>query len=662
MKEKKKAGIRIKLLSIIVPIVLIIILAFFALARNLVLKSSQNNMQIEAQKYSAQISAWTNQIFSELEVYQNAIESGVFSNDEEILSYLETSYEAHEAYPIGLYMGDDKGVYLDGSNWVPGDDWVLTERSWYLEGKEHETFAFGEPYYDSMTGQMCVSATVLVDYPQAVRVLATDVYMDYVVGLIGNIAQQSDLEPFLVEKNSGMILAHPNTEMLSVTLDAEGIDSLYTNINTLLEENVEGVINIKGDNEQYMACINPIEGTNWYLVTYVTEDIVLADLFQMELIMAVIAVVATLLLILAIFRVMNGVVKPVARVTNVIGRIADGDFTQNLQVKGSDEIARMSKNLQMFIEQMRSTISEIAQTAEWLGNQSDKNKVLSDSLQNASRNQTNTVEVLSAMVQQLTAAAQEVSAQMAELADLTADTRQEGESAGLLMRESVTMSKDGQRDMEQVSSGMTNIHSSISVLSEQIGKVGEKTNQIGDMVNIIMDIAEETNLLSLNASIEAARAGEAGKGFAVVAEQIGKLAANSSVAADDISKLTTDIRDTVALAVSKMDESVEEVQKNVGTVADAREAFDSLYEKVNETSHKVEQMVKVIGKVDDVARQMEQITGNQVEATEQIAQSTLELEKHTEEVSKDSTTIAEEAEELKRESADLTNRMNVFKI
>ena len=97
----------------------------------MVLQISKEGLQAEAQVYTGQISSWTNQIFSELQVYQNAIESGVFANDDEILKYLETTCNRSEAYPVGLYMGDDSGVYLDGSGWVPEGDWVLVERDWY---------------------------------------------------------------------------------------------------------------------------------------------------------------------------------------------------------------------------------------------------------------------------------------------------------------------------------------------------------------------------------------------------------------------------------------------------------------------------------------------------------------------------------------------------
>lgn len=660
MKQKKKSGIRVKLTGIIIPIVLVIIITFFTLSRNMVLKSSKDTMLVEAQKYASEISAWTGRIFGELEIYQDAIESGVFADDKEILAYMETSCYKNDAYPVGLYMGDDSGVYLDGSGWIPDSDWVLTERSWYLEGKEHDTFAFGEPYYDSMTGQMCVSATVLVDYAKATRVLATDVYLDYVVGLIGDIAKQSELEPFIVEKESGMIIAHSDLSMLSMTLDAEGLDSLYSNIQTVLDTN--GVVEVQGDNESYLVCINPVNGTEWCLITYVTEKEVMSDLYRMENIMIIVALIATVVLILAIFSVMNRVVKPVAKVTTVIGKIAEGDFTQELSVRGSDEIANMSNNMQLFISQMRNTIAEIKSTADWLNDQAAENEQLSESLKNSSDSQAQTVGVLSRMVQQLTAAAQEVSAQMEELAQLIHQTREDGESAGQLMNESVIMSQNGKGNMEHISEGMGNVHSSILTLSGQIEKVGERTAEIVDMVNIIMDIATETNLLSLNAAIEAARAGEAGRGFAVVAEQIGKLAANSSVAADDISRLASGIKDTVEQAIADMDDSVSEVQKNVAIVTDARGTFDELYEMVEQTNQRIEQMIDLVSQVDSVSKQMERITESQVEATEQIARSTVELEKQAENVNSDSNIVSQEAEELKKEAFNLKERMLTFRI
>lgn len=311
--KKKGISIRLKLIGIIIPIVLVLIVSFFALARNMVIKTSQEKLQAKSQVYTEQISSWTNQIFGELQVYQDTIEEGKFADDDAILSYLETTLDKNAAYPYGLYMGDNSGIYLDGSGWVPGSDWVLTERDWYVDGKDNETLAFGEPYYDSLTGQVCVSASVHVDYKKATRVLATDVYLDYVAELVTEIASQEQEDAFLVTKDSQTIIAHNDQDMLAVTLDGEGIDSLYTEIGKSLENGNTEMISVKGNDGTYLVCLNPVENTDWYLVTYVKEQTVLADLHKMEGIMVSIAVVAAVVLILVISQMVNSIVKPVKK-------------------------------------------------------------------------------------------------------------------------------------------------------------------------------------------------------------------------------------------------------------------------------------------------------------------------------------------------------------
>ena len=660
--QKKGMSIRLKLICIVIPIVLVLVISFFALARNMVLKTSQGELQAEAQVYTEEINNWTNQIFGELQVYLNTIESGNFENDDAILEFLETSVEKSDAYPVGLYMGDDSGVYLDGSGWIPGDDWVLVERDWYVDGKDNEKLAFGEPYYDSMTGQVCVSASVLVDYDKATRVLATDVYLDYVSEVVSNISNESEMDAFLVTKDSKTIIAHIDEKMMAVTLDTAGLDSLYNGVGDAVAAGKSGFVAVDGDDGTYYVCINPVENTGWYLVTYVPEKNVLADLHRMELLMLAIAVVAAIVLIIVILRMMNRVVKPVQKMTEVIDRIAEGDFSQNLESKGNDEIARMSNNMQSFIAQMRGTISEISDIAGLLGRQSVQNEELSDSLKDSSQSQANQMDMLEQMVEELSVAVDEASGQMEGLASIIEQTHMQGDAADVLMQESVIMSQNGKRDMEMIIEGMNNVNSSIMTLSDQMDRVGNIISQIGDMVGMIVDIAEETNLLSLNASIEAARAGEAGKGFSVVAEQIGKLAANSSVVTEEISGLTAEIQNTVNGAVEYMNASIDEVHNNVQMISAASATFENLYGKVAETSSRVQEMINLVTKVDEVSKQMEEIFGSQVHATEQIVQSAEELNQHTISVNKDSCTVAENAGELQKESMELMNRISRFRV
>lgn len=662
MQKRKNISIRMKLIGVVIPIVLIMITSFFILARNMVIKISQEKLQAKSQVYTEQISSWATQIFGELQIYQNAIEDNVFKDDKEILNYFETTLDKNEAYPVGLYMGDDSGIYLDGSGWVPDDNWILVEREWYVDGKDNDSFAFSEPYYDSMTGQVCVSASVRVDYAPSVRVLATDVYLDYVVGLVTEISNKQDESAFLVTKDTQTIIADANKEMLAVTLETEGIDSLYMEVGKAITDGKSGIFSVNSDGNKYFVCINPVAHTDWYLITYVEEQKVLVDLYQMESVMVIIGILAAVVLIIAILQIVNGIIKPVKHMTEAIDKIAAGDFSQDLRSKGNDEIARMSNNMQLFISQMRGTISEIGNITCILERQSVENGEVSDSLKTSSQKQKQEMKLLGDMVKQLSEAAEDASKQMDSLASLIQQTNVEGKEADVLIQESVKLSTNGRNDMEHINKGMTNINESIMELSIHFDKVNHIVSKIGNMVSMIVDIADETNLLSLNASIEAARAGEAGKGFAVVAEQIGSLAANSGSAADEISGLTAQIQATVNEAMAHMNASVMEVRTNVETVAEASATFDCLYKKVDETNRRVQQMIALIGKVDSVSGHMEEISRNQAQATEQISQSAEELNLHMMNVANDSCIVAENAEELKKESVELMKKISQFKV
>ncbi|MCM1262787.1 MAG: methyl-accepting chemotaxis protein [Butyrivibrio sp.] len=654
-------GIRTKLIVVIIPIVLVIIITFFGLSRKMITSISEQNLAANAKVCAGDIYAWTDRIFGELQVYKDTIEEGGFANDEEVLAFMETSFEKSDAYPVGLYMGDDRGVYLDASGWVPGDDWVLTERDWYLDGKENEEIAFGEPYYDSQTGDICVSAAVRMGNTDAVRVLAVDVYLNYLSEVVSNIEGSGGISSFLVTKESRTIIAHPNTDMIARTLSDSDLNELYAAIGKEIGNQKAGAddfFSVQG----YFVCLNEIDGTDWVLVSYMSRSEALAGLHRLEIIMIVIAAAAAAVLIFATFNLMNRVVKPVGRITDVIQNVAQGDFSQTVEVKGKDEIAVMSAHMQEFLTQMRTTISDIIGIAQWLERQSVENGHVSGSLTGSSKSQSEAMEALGQIVKELSEAARGVSEQMEMLSEVIKEADSEGRRAGLVMRQTVDISVNGREAAERVSESMRHIEESISSLAEQMMKTDTAMEQIGSMVEMIVNVAEETNLLSLNASIEAARAGEAGKGFAVVADQIGKLAANSGDAADDISRLTSEIKEAMQRAIAKTKESVVEVKTSAELVGANRETFDMVYEKVGETDTAVERMVQLVGRTEEVAGNMHKIADYQVQEMERITQSAQELEGYTETVTQDSDIVARNAKELEREAKKLMERMRVFRI
>lgn len=145
-------------------------------------------------------------------------------------------------------------------------------------------------------------------------------------------------------------------------------------------------------------------------------------------------------------------------------------------------------------------------------------------MNSAANIQSQSMTELNATVDQLSVSVNEIAQNATQLAGVVADTKEDSDKVEDKMRTTVEVSEKGKADMESVGNALHNIEISIHNLEEAVDKVGTASGEIVDIIKLIGDIAEETNLLSLNASIEAARAGEAGRGFAVVASQIGVLA------------------------------------------------------------------------------------------------------------------------------------------
>ncbi len=663
MRQKKSLGVRVKMIATIIPIVIVMIASFFAIARSTIIQLSKDRLAANSQVYAEHISGWIGEILSELNIYKDTIENAGFKNDKEILEYMRTTVDAHEAYPVGLYMGDDKGTYLDASDWVPGPDWILTERDWYVDGVDNEEFAFGAPYYDSQSGDICVSATVRMDYSKAVRVLAADVYLNYTSELVTEMIENGMDVAFFVTKNNNTILAHQNTEMIDKALGDEGMDSLYSNIGSLLSAGKpDAAVEVKGDKGAYYINVNEIEGTEWYLITGMEKAAVLAELTKMEFAMVAIAIVAALILIISSLNLMNKIVKPVKNVTRVLDCVAEGDFTKKINVKGHDETANMGRNMQYFMEKMRGTITEIGGTAERLRMQSDENEMISKTFEDSSAHQQEAVTVLNRTAEELMQAAKQVSDEVEQLSEAVEAAQTRGDYAGTVMSETVIASENGKMAMQRVKDGMDNIEHQIGTLSEQIIQAGEVTQNIDDMVNAIKDIADETNLLSLNASIEAARAGEAGRGFAVVAEQISSLAANSKNAADAIEKLTLQISQTMGNASKQMQLSVADVADNAVVISETSQIFDEVYERVANTNNTIREMVDLVGQINKAAGQLGEISGEQLVAAEQMESTAKNLESYADTISDNSNTVALNAKKLEQESRDLTEKMKQFKV
>ncbi len=297
MKQKSRyIWTNIKLVCTIVPIVLLMIVIYFILVRNEITTLSKAKLALESQNYAEDISTWADSVLQEMTIYKSMAEQ-IGLEKAETYKMMDTSAGTHSAYPYGLYLGDDQGNYYDSSGWIPGDDFVVTERDWYQEGLGHDAFAFGEPYVDAMTGGTCVSVTARLSTGPAVSVLAADVYLDYAAQLAKEITATEIENAFFVTRESRMIVAASTPALVGSILSAEMDSVLYQNISGLLDANVIGQTEVPGDNgNTYFVNINLIENTDWYFVTCMNRKMVFQNLWRIEFPMLIVAIAAALLL------------------------------------------------------------------------------------------------------------------------------------------------------------------------------------------------------------------------------------------------------------------------------------------------------------------------------------------------------------------------------
>lgn len=281
----------------IISVVMIMIAVFFHLTSRSIVTLSKNNLALRSMNCADQLDRWTNSVITELEIYKQTIEDNFNDDDAALDKFLSTIYQKHPAYPMGIYIGDESGYYGDSSGWIPGEDWVLEERPWYIDGRESTELVFGEPYVDSMTKSLCISASVKMEKPGVTRVMSADVYLDYAKELVTNIAENANVDGaiFVTEEKRIIIADSASSESAGKYL-RDGTE-MHNCLNTLLDE-PGSQHETKSGGETYYVNVQQMDSTGWYLITYVKKQTLLRYLRIVELYMALAAVIASLLLTL----------------------------------------------------------------------------------------------------------------------------------------------------------------------------------------------------------------------------------------------------------------------------------------------------------------------------------------------------------------------------
>lgn len=441
----------------------------------------------------------------------------------------------------------------------------------------------------------------------------------------------------------------------------------------------------RDDGKQYWDISSPIDndGQHWGAIRIgiptsqvdaIMSDSILKGAAMGLMIIILSGIIGTLLLRSA-FRPMRELMK----VTEVV---AQGDFTNQINVKTSDEVGRLAMSFNSMVVSMRTLVAEIvgsskeiAMASEQLSLNSEETvravQQVSSAVEDIARgnnSQTENLNTVTEAMDQINATtgmiasgAQEqavnvrfTSETVHEMSSMVEKVTNEARAIKSGIMQTSDIAYDGGTAVRETIEGMSRIRSTVLESAEKIKELGEKSQQIGNIIQVIDEIAEQTNLLALNAAIESARAGEHGKGFAVVAEEVRKLAERSSLATKEIAALITDVQTETQNAVIAMGTGTEEVEKGVQLAGDADKALGKIIGAVNRSVRSIENIASASEKMYQNSIQVVDAIKNVASITEQSAAATEQMASGIGETSEAIQSVAAMAQEISASTEEIS--------
>jgi len=515
-------------------------------------------------------------------------------------------------------------AYRDGDKVVLTYDYSNAEydylnQSYYLDAKATKEPTITDPYYDATSDTIMATCTMPIynDSLTYIGCVTIDIKLATIQDLVDAIKVGTNGSAFLLN-SEGVYLAGVDSDKIAnaVKMTDDANTSTVAAGNTILS-NVRGsTIYTFDDGKKYNLYYDTLSDNGWKLVIRMPQSELQQPVNQLIIMLLIVGIIALLCSILMILYQITAISKRINTVKNFAGDLAQGNFTINqLHIFKADELGQMGDSLNEMYGRNKEVIRNISTHALEIDDASDK---LSDSAKEMLKQ----FESIQKYMSQVNEAMMSASAATQEVNASTEEVNANVSTLAAETDKSMDMAKEIRKRAKEIGESSQNSFDKASILSEQFAirlnqsiENATVVEDIGILANIISEIADQINLLSLNASIEAARAGEMGRGFAVVATEIGKLASETAKAVGKIQSTITDVQGAfnglTGDANSLLSFVRETVKPDYSNFVDVGKQYGKDAEAIELNS----------SKISDMSRSIKEIMDEVSEAIQNVAES-----------------------------------------
>ncbi len=515
-------------------------------------------------------------VYEELRARSLAVKSFVNSfnpNEERIKlsAVLEEFKKINGVLNVSLAYEDGEFTVDTASIDTITEDYDHKVRDWYIEGMKVNDIYFSEPYQDATTGEICLTITYPVKKEGGVKGLISVDFVLNVNQYLKNLPNARLDGRLYVIHNSGIIASALNKESLMKKITdlfdialASYINEKVKTRSMVFSEPLE-YTSISGSTR--LGQVMPVKDYDFVVLYGIDKNTLAKDIALLAIEIAIIILVISIMGIIVLYFLLRKILNPLGVFANEIYKMAEEkDLSVKLQIHNNDELGfilkainTLNKSTENIVNEVRSSIIEVASANNQLAATMEELSATFNSQSSQASSMVEGMENVSGISKRTSDA---LSENMLSLENTANATRQETEK------------------LDNVSGEMNVIEQDTVNLSETIRHLSESSSQIGNILNVINDIANQTNLLALNAAIEAARAGEAGRGFAVVADEVRKLAERTQGATKEIENIISGLLRDADNASNAMNKSVVSVQDGTTNIANVTNEIKKAVENV----------------------------------------------------------------------------------